>query len=298
MADWLLGHSAEAYTAAIVGGFVLVAVWETLRPLRPATVALVPRWSVNFALLVLNHAVVYLLLPVVAIGAAWYAQERGWGLLPALGLSSIAATAVGLMALDLLRWAVHRALHRWPLLWRLHRVHHSDTDYDCSIGLRFHPAEALLTQAILIAAVVALGVSPLTVLVSDVATIALGYVVHGNVSLPERLERALGTVLVTPDVHRVHHSVREDESRSNFGSILSCWDRLFGTYRAGPVGGQLGMVIGLEDLRDPGQLTLARVLWLPMTRPGGLRTRRTAAGPGRPASRLRRPPRPSTRWRS
>lgn len=271
MADWLLGHSAEAYTAAIVGGFVAVAAWETLRPLRPATVPLLPRWTVNLALLVICQAVVYLLLPVVTIGAAWYAQERGWGLLPAIGLSSIAATAVGLLALDLLRWAMHWALHRLPVLWRLHRVHHSDLDYDCTIGLRFHPAEALLTQAVLIAAVFALGVSPLTVLVSDVATITLGYVVHGNVSLPERWDRALRTALVTPDVHRVHHSVRVDESRSNFGSILSCWDRLFGTYRAEPVGGQLGMAIGLDDLRDPRQLTLARVLWMPVARQAAAR---------------------------
>lgn len=266
MADWLLGHSAEAYTAAIVGGFVVVAGWETLRPLRPATVPLLPRWTVNLALLVISHAVVYLLLPVVTIGAAWYAQERGWGLLPAVGLSAVAATAVGMVALDLLRWVMHWALHRLPVLWRLHRVHHSDLDYDCTIGLRFHPAEALLMQVVLIAAVIGLGVSPLTVLLSDVLTIALGYFAHGNVSLPQRWDRVLRAALVTPDVHRVHHSVRVDESRSNFGSILTWWDRLFGTFRAEPAGGQLGMVIGLEELRDPRQLTLARVLWMPISR--------------------------------
>lgn len=263
MADGLLGHSAEAYFAAIVGGFVAVAAWETLRPLRPATVALGPRWSVNLALLFINYFLLHSLLPVVGIGAAWYAQERGWGLLPALELPAFAAAVTGLVALDLLRWAVHGALHRVPLLWRLHRVHHSDLDYDCTIGLRFHPAEALLTQALLVAGIVALGVSPLAVLVSELLTIVLGYVVHGNVSLPAGLDRIARTVLVTPDLHRVHHSVRVEESRSNFGSILSIWDRLFGTYRGTPIGGQLGVVIGLHELRDPRQLTLRRVLWMP-----------------------------------
>ncbi len=166
-------------------------------------------------------------MPVVGIGAAWYAQERGWGLLPALGLPALAASMIGLLALDLLRWGVHCAMHRVPLLWRLHRVHHSDLDYDCTIGLRFHPAEALVTQALLVAAVLALGVSPLTVLVSELLTIVLGYVVHGNVSLPPVVDRIARKALVTPDLHRVHHSVRVDESRSNFGSILSIWDRLF-----------------------------------------------------------------------
>lgn len=265
MADWLLGHAIAAYTAARVGGFVAIAAWETVRPLRPGTVPLLPRWTVNLALLAINHLALKL-LPVVAIGAAAYAEERGWGLLRALGLSPVIAMASGLLALDLLRWAMHGAMHRVPVLWRLHRVHHSDLDYDCTIGLRFHPAEALVTQAIIVAAVCALGVSPLTVLVSDVLTIALGYFAHGNVSLPREWDHALRLALVTPDVHRVHHSVRGDESQSNYGSILTWWDRLFGSYRAEPTGGQLGMAIGLDDVRDPRQLTLARVLWMPISR--------------------------------
>ncbi len=281
MADGLLGHSAEAYFAAMVGGFVAVAAWETLRPLRPATVAIGPRWTVNLALLFINYSLLHWLLPVVGIGAAWYAQERGWGLLPALGLPALSAAVIGLLALDLLRWGVHAAMHRVPLLWRLHRVHHSDLDYDCTIGLRFHPAEALITQALLVAAVLALGVSPLTVLVSELLTIVLGYVVHGNVSLPPVLDRMARTALVTPDLHRVHHSVRVDESRSNFGSILSIWDRLLGTYRDTPIDGQLGMVIGLEDLREPRQLTLARVLWMPLESPDQPRARVDGGTAGR-----------------
>jgi sterol desaturase/sphingolipid hydroxylase (fatty acid hydroxylase superfamily) len=271
MLAWLLGHSAEAYTAAIVGGFVVVAAWETVRPLRPTTVPLAPRWTINLVLLGLNHALVYWLLPFVAIGAAWHAQSQGWGLLQALDLSPIAATVAAFLALDLLRWGMHAAMHRLPVLWRLHRVHHSDLDYDCTIGLRFHPFEGVLTQAVVIAAILALGVSPVAVLLSDLATIALGYVVHGNVGLPPSCDRVLRLVLVTPDVHRVHHSVRVDESQSNFGSVLTWWDRLFGSYRAAPADGQVGMTIGLADLRDPRKLTLPRVLWLPFERPPTVR---------------------------
>lgn len=151
------------------------------------------------------------------------------GAAPSLGRSAaLERLRSGLVALDLLRWGMHWALHRVPVLWRLHRVHHGDLDYDC--------------------------------------TIALGYVAHGNVSLPQRWDRLLRAALVTPDVHRVHHSVRSDESQSNYGSILTWWDQRFGTYRAQPAGGQLGMVIGLGELRDPRQLTLAPVLWLPISR--------------------------------
>lgn len=263
MADALSGPSSGAYFAALVGGFLAVALWETWRPLRPATVPLGPRWTANISLLFLNYALLHLLLPVVGIGAAWYAAARGWGLLPALAMPAPLAVLAGLLVLDLLRWAVHASLHRIPLLWRLHRVHHSDLDYDCTIGLRFHPLEALLTQATLVAAILALGLSPTTVLASDVLTIVLGYVVHGNVTLPPWLDRALKPVFVTPDLHRVHHSVRPEESQSNFGSILSVWDRLFGTCRDHPANGQLGIVIGLADQRDAGQLTLARLLAMP-----------------------------------
>lgn len=264
MADWLIGHAGTAYAIAFVGGFVLVAAWETLRPLRPASAPTRPRWIANIGLVVINQTLFQILLPVVGIGAAWYAQQHDIGLFPTIGMPAAVSFVIGLITLDLLRWIIHVAMHRMPLLWLLHRVHHSDLDYDCTIGLRFHPIEALLTQAMLVVFIITLGLSPLTVLVSDVLSIALGYVVHGNVSLPPRWDRWVRKLCVTPDLHRVHHSVRVEESQSNFGSVFSCWDRLFGTYRNEPADGQLGMSVGLDDLRDPGKLGLVRLLCLPV----------------------------------
>ena len=212
-------------------------------------------------------AISHALLPVAALGAAMHAQAQGWGLLPRLGATGPVLVLVGLLSMDLLRWLLHVAMHRLPWLWRLHSVHHSDTDYDCTIGLRFHPLEALLSAIVLVAAVSALGVPPGIVVLSETLTLALGFFAHGNVSLPPRWDRVLRLVLVTADTHRVHHSCLRRESMSNFGSVFSSWDRLFGTYTAAPAAGPLGMSIGLAELRDPAQLTLARLLVMPFRRP-------------------------------
>jgi len=266
MAEILLGNAGLWYLAALVGGFTVVALWETWRPLRQLSAPLVPRWRCNIALLFLNQAVLQWALPLLTLSAALLADARAWGLLQRLDLPALLAVPAGLLILDALRWALHRVFHHWPWLWRLHRVHHSDLDYDCTIGLRFHPLEAVLTQLTLVGLILLLGLPPLAVLLSDVLTLALGYVVHGNISLPPRWDATLRRWLVTPDLHRVHHSVRLDESRSNFGSLLSVWDRMFGSYRAQPADGHLGMRIGLAEWREPQQLTLPRLLWMPFRR--------------------------------
>lgn len=263
MAEALVDHAGTWYLAALIGGFAAVAWWETVRPLRPLSVPLAPRWLTNLGLQAINQVVLVAALPLMALAAAAEAQARGWGLLAATTLPFGVKLVLGLLALDAVRWALHAACHRLPWLWRLHRVHHSDLDYDCTIGLRFHPLEALLSQGVLILAVVLLGVPPVVVLVSDVLTIAHGFVAHGNVSLPPGLDARLRRWVVTPDLHRVHHSVRVEESQSNFGSVLALWDRAFATWRAAPADGPLGMAIGLGELRDARQLTLARLLWLP-----------------------------------
>jgi sterol desaturase/sphingolipid hydroxylase (fatty acid hydroxylase superfamily) len=266
-AEALLGQAATLYIVAVVGGFAVMALWETWRPLRRGGEnRLVTRWITNLALLAINQALLQWTLPLLGLAAALAAAARGWGLWPLLPLPPLVALLAALLVLDALRWLMHRALHRVPLLWRLHRVHHSDIDYDCTIGLRFHPAEALLSQAVLVGAILLLGLPPLAVLLSDVLTIALGYFVHANVGLPPRLDALLRRVIVTPDLHRVHHSVRIDESMSNFGSVLSLWDRLAGSYRAEPQGGALGMQIGLAEFPGPRPLGLLRLLRLPLQR--------------------------------
>lgn len=259
--------SASAwYLGALIGGFAGVALWETWRPLRPPLQSTARRWAENIALMAINQALVPWLLPLLTLAAAW--QARAWhiGLLPWSGLPGWAQALLGVLALDALRWALHRALHQLPWLWRLHRVHHSDRDYDCTIGLRFHPLEALASQAVLVLGVLLLGVPPLAVLVSDVLTLAHGYVAHGNVSLPPRCDRRLRWVVVTPDLHRVHHSARLDESQSNFGSVLTLWDRLAGSLREAPVDGALGMQIGLAEQREAQPLGLWRLLAMPFRR--------------------------------
>jgi len=266
MADALLGRASTWYLVALIGGFALVALWETFRPLRTLTVPLGPRWLANFGLQAINQTLLVAALPLMALGAAVEAQARGWGLLSLVALPDAAALLLGLVILDAVRWAVHAVCHHWPWLWRLHRVHHSDLDYDCTIGLRFHPLEALLSQSVLLLAIVALGLPPLAVLLSDLLTIAHGYFAHGNVGLPQRLDARLRRWLVTPDLHRVHHSVQVNESMSNFGSVLAVWDRLFGSWRAAPGAGQQGLVIGLAELREPHALTLPHLLWMPMRR--------------------------------
>lgn len=262
----LLESVSSWYLLALIGGFTVVALWETVRPLRAPTMPLAQRWLTNIGLQAINQALLVSVFPLLTLGAALEAQARGWGLMAGAGLPAGVALVLGLLALDALRWGLHAALHHLPWLWRFHRVHHSDLDYDCTIGLRFHPLEALFGQAILLLAIVALGLSPWAVLLSELLTIAHGYFAHGNVSLPSRIDRLLRRWIVTPDLHRVHHSTRPDESMSNFGSILALWDQGLGTWRAAPVAGHLGMEIGLQELRDPGALTLPRLLLMPFRR--------------------------------
>ncbi|WP_284615775.1 sterol desaturase family protein [Aquabacterium humicola] len=259
MAEALLGHAGPLYVAALIGGFTAMALWETAAPFRISSVPLGARWISNFGLLFINQLFVRVALPLAGLAAAALAASHGWGLFALIELPAWIEVPLLVVVLDLVRWATHRAMH-WPGLWRLHRVHHSDLDYDCTIALRFHPLEALLTQSALAAAIVSLGAPPLAVLLSDLLTLLSGYFTHGNVRLPAALERVLRPVLVTPDLHRVHHSVRVDESMSNFGVLLSVWDRWFGSWRAAPADGQAAMQFGLAEWREPRQLSLPRLL--------------------------------------
>lgn len=263
MTGWLVAHAGGIYVAAVVGAFAAVALWETLSPLRPGSMPLGPRWRVNLLLLFIDNLMVRAALPVAAVAAASQAEAQGWGLLAQVDLPMAAKAVIGIVLLDLARWSMHWAFHRLPWLWRLHQVHHSDLEMDCTVSLRFHPLDAVLTGAAQVAAVMALGVPPAAVLMSDVLTVALGLAAHANASLPPRLERLASSVLVTPASHRVHHSSVVAESMSNLGVLFSFWDRLFGTHLAAPAAGHLRMTLGLDDLRDPARLTLPRLLWLP-----------------------------------
>ncbi|MGA7180741.1 MAG: sterol desaturase family protein [Thiobacillaceae bacterium] len=245
----------------LLAGFGLVATWEGLRPLRPASVSTSRRWRNNFLWYILNGLFLRWVLPASAIGWSILSAERGWGFLSSLGLPTWIGLGLGLLALDLALYFAHVLLHKSKLLWRLHAVHHSDVDFDCTTGFRFHPLEGLFTQAIMLTVISSMGIPPLAVALYVTWLGLQNLYGHANVHFPTKLEKVLRWLVVTPDMHRVHHSARLEESNRNFGIILPWWDRLFHTYQADPLHGHEGMQIGLDWRRQEG--SLSELLLLP-----------------------------------
>ncbi len=241
-----------------------MALWEKLAPRRPQAVPRSRRWPANLGLSVINTLVLRFVFPAAAVGAAAFAEARDWGLLRLVGAPALAAFLVSLIVLDLAIYAQHRLFHGVPLLWRLHRPHHADPEFDATTGVRFHPLEILLSMLIKVGIVAALGAPILAVLVFEVALNATTMFNHANISPPARADRMLRWIVVTPDMHRVHHSTLRRERDSNFGFSVSWWDFAFGTYRAQPAAGHDAMAIGLEEFRDPAELKLTRMLLHPL----------------------------------
>ena len=250
-----------------VGGalavFAALALWEVLAPRRALSVGRAPRWPSNLGILVLDALLVRLLIPTAAVGVAVIASQRGWGLLNIAPWPGWLEGLIGFLVLDLAIYAQHVGFHKVPILWRLHRMHHADLDIDVSTGLRFHPIEIILSMLIKIAVVLLIGVPAAAVIAFEVALNATSMFNHSNATMPLWLDRILRLVVVTPDMHRVHHSVRRHETDSNFGFNLPWWDRLFGTYRPLPEAGHDGMTIGLPIFRDPAELRLDRLITQP-----------------------------------
>jgi sterol desaturase/sphingolipid hydroxylase (fatty acid hydroxylase superfamily) len=252
--QWLLGHEAMVRAGAFAAVLAAMAVWEALAPRRSRGLPRIRRWSSNLGIVFLNTALVRLLFPLGAVALAGLAQSRGWGLLNLYDVSFTLAVAASIVALDLAIYLQHVMLHAVPALWRLHRVHHADLDFDVTTGARFHPIEIALSMLIKMAAILVLGPPAVAVMVFEVLLNATAMFNHGNVRLPQALDRVLRLLIVTPDMHRVHHSVEEHETNSNFGFNLSVWDRLFRTYKPQPDAGHQGMTIGIRDHRDPKQV--------------------------------------------
>lgn len=263
----LLDWEAVVRPAAFLFVFSAMAVWEWLAPVREGDRPKLGRWSQNLGLLAVDVAVVRIVMPMTVVAVAMWFESRGLGLLPALGAPYALAVIVSVVVFDLVIYAQHVAFHRVPWLWRLHLVHHADTDFDVTTGLRFHPIEIVLSLVLKIALAGLLGAPALAVLIFEVLLNATAQFSHGNVSLPKPVDRALRRVIVTPDMHRVHHSVHRDETDSNFGFNLSIWDRLFGTYVPEPRDGQTGMTIGLGEYRDRREMWLDRLLTQPFRKP-------------------------------
>ena len=247
-----------------LGVFAVVGLWELAAPRRVLTVSKGLRWASNLGIVVLNTVLLRLLFPLAAVGVAAFCKANGWGLLNHFHIPFVIAVPLAVIVLDFVIWLQHVMVHAVPALWRLHRVHHADPDYDVTTGSRFHPIEIILSMLIKFAAIAVLGPPVVAVVLFEVLLNATAMFNHGNIRLPSALDRVLRWFVVTPDMHRVHHSIEDDEANSNFGFNLPWWDRLFGTYREQPRAGHLGMTIGIRDHRDPREVArLPGMLLLP-----------------------------------
>ncbi len=266
MLDTVVANEATVRFSAFIVFLSVVAVLELVSPRRPLTQGRGMRWMTNLALLVTGTLALRLLAPILAVGAAAWAAERNIGLLALWDVPLWLHVVVGFLLLDFAIYAQHVAMHHVPVLWRMHAVHHTDRDMDLTTALRFHPAEILLSMAYKVAVVIALGVDPAVVILFEVVLNASAMIHHGNFRIPHWLDRILRHVVVTPDMHRVHHSVDRRETDSNFGFFLTIWDRLFRTYNAEPAAGHLAMTLGLEAYQGKEPARFAWTLGLPFAR--------------------------------
>jgi sterol desaturase/sphingolipid hydroxylase (fatty acid hydroxylase superfamily) len=265
--DWILGNELPIRLSFFFGAFAVIALWEILSPRRELSVPKGLRWANNLALVLLNSFILRLLFPAAAVGVALFTQQQGWGLLNYFELPFALSVVLAVVTMDLLIYLQHVMVHAIPVLWRLHRVHHADLDYDVTTGARFHTLEIILSMLIKFAAILVLGPPVVAVVIFEVVLNATAMFNHGNIYIPQKIDRILRLFVVTPDMHRVHHSVHAPLTNSNFGFNLPWWDRLFGTYVAQPPEGHTQMKIGLDAFRDPKQVErLPGMLMLPFAR--------------------------------
>ena len=256
--EYITGHETHIRLGFFLGVFAIMAGWELLAPRRSLTVSKKVRWTNNLAIVLLNTLVLRLIFPAAAVGMAALTEVQGWGLLPYFQVAFLPAVAISVITMDFIIYLQHVMVHAVPLLWRLHRVHHADLDFDVTTGARFHTFEIILSMLIKFATIILLGPPVIAVILFEIILNATSMFNHSNVRLPVSLDRILRLLVVTPDMHRVHHSIESDETNSNFGFSLPWWDRLFGTYRDQPRNGHEAMTIGIHEFRE-----LKQVAWLP-----------------------------------
>ncbi|MBR9652721.1 sterol desaturase family protein [Thalassovita aquimarina] len=267
MSEIILAAEPTIRLAAFLGVLAVMMIWELAAPRRRRDIPRVIRWTNNFALVVVDTIILRLSFPILAVGLAMLAEERDWGLFNVIDVPGWVAFTGSILLLDLAIYLQHVMFHAVPGLWRLHRMHHADLDFDATTGLRFHPVEILASMAIKLAVVGALGAPAVSVLLFEVILNATSIFNHSNIGLPAGVDRALRLFLVTPDMHRVHHSVDPRETNSNYGFSVPWWDRLLGTYVAQPAKGHEGMEIGIEQFRTRRDLWLDRMLIQPLRGP-------------------------------
>ena len=269
MSELISANEPAIRLGAFLGIFALVALWELAAPRRALARPRWLRWYGNIGISLLNTLAVRLLIPLLPVALAALAADRGWGILNLVALPLWLEIAVAVVVLDLIIYLQHVMFHAVPALWRLHRMHHADLDFDVTTGSRFHTIEIVLSVLLKLAAVIVIGPPAVAVVIFEVVLNGTSMFNHGNLRLPPGLDRVLRWVLVTPDMHRVHHSDIPAETNSNFGFNLPWWDRLFGTYRAQPSLGHEGMTIGLDTFREEADLHLHKMLVQPFKRGAG-----------------------------
>lgn len=263
MNEFLSLHEPQLRLAAFGGVLLAMALWELFAPRRRLSSPRWHRWSTNLLLSAGGTLLLRVAVPLLAVGVALEAERAGFGLFNWLGTPWPLALVLSFLALDLIVYGQHVLFHLVPLFWRLHRVHHADTDIDVTTGIRFHPFEILASMGIKMGVVALLGAPAAAVILFEIVLNATAMFNHANIKLPQGVDRLLRLVIVTPDMHRVHHSVRPEEHNRNFGFNLSVWDRLFSTYRAEPREGHEKMQIGLAEYPAPYPQHLGWSLWLP-----------------------------------
>jgi len=261
--EWVMQHEMAIRLSCFFGVLGLMAIWEIFAPRRTLIASKTVRWLNNLGLIFLNNLLLRFIFPIAAVSLAVLAQQQQWGIFNNVDLPMWATLIISIVLLDGAIYIQHVLFHALPLLWRLHRMHHADLDLDVTSGARFHPIEIILSMLIKFAVILVLGPPAIAVLLFEIILNAMAMFNHSNIALPLKIDQGLRLMVVTPDMHRVHHSVIETEFNSNFGFNLSIWDRLFGTYRAQPKAGHQGMQIGLQQFREPRYLTLPWLLIQP-----------------------------------
>jgi len=273
----MLEHASQAYAAAYFGIMIVISSLEWVVPRRKPGDALMLRWTGNLGISFVNTFLIRTVFPLAAIGWARLCAERGWGLLNRASVSSWVALPLSIVALDFMRYIAHWLFHRVPVLWQIHSTHHTDHEVDFTTGIRFHPAEVMISEAIGFAMIAAIGIPPFAVLVFSLLAVSITFFEHANVHLSARSDAVLRFVIVTPDMHRVHHSQVPREGSSNFGSLLPWWDCLCGTYIAEPESGD-GVRFGVAGFDERKHLWLHWMLAKPLIRPAAAERRQSPLG--------------------
>lgn len=253
--QWLMANEPTVRMFFFIATLIVIALWEVVAPRRALTVSKGLRWINNLGLVFFNSFILRLIFPLAAVGIATMASDNNWGLFNLVSWPVWIEVVLVIVLMDLAIYLQHVMVHAVPLFWRLHRVHHADPDYDVTTGARFHTLEIILSMGIKTCLILLLGPAVFAVVVFEIILSSAAMFNHGNIRLPKKIDRVLRWVIVTPDMHRVHHSVEDDETNSNFGFNLPWWDRLFGTYRDQPRAGHEAMKIGIHKFSSAKDVT-------------------------------------------